>query len=227
MTDLDRFFRRLVAALAARDPARLNRPISLEEIRESVLPYRTSRRALGVDSVEDYDLLLLRLAAGDGGFARTSPEDARARFAAESVSPNPDLALLERHGDAVLSLEGLRVARALAAGEDDPYAPPSAEAEPGADAEPGRDTEPEPRTEALEDADVLDLDVAVPPGTAASRPPALMCLYCGATLPAARTVNFCPSCGQSQTTPRCSQCQAEVELGWRHCVTCGAPLAQI
>lgn len=212
MHELDRFFQRLVTALAAGDPARLNRPVSLGEIRESVLPYRTSRRGLGVDSVEDYDLLLLRLAAGEGGFARTSPDDARARFAQESASSNPDLDVLERHADAVLTLEGLRVARALAGGESDPYAPPP---------------QPEPDAVIADDGEVLDLDIAASPADPAPTPPALMCLYCGSTLPTGRAVNFCPSCGQSQTTPHCPQCQSEVELGWRHCITCGAPLAQL
>lgn len=212
MHELDRFFQQLVTALATGDPARLNRPVSLREIRESVLPYRTSRRGLGVDSVEDYDLLVLRLAAGEGGFARTSPDDARARFAQESASSNPDLDVLDRHADAVLTLEGLRAARALAAGESDPYAPPP---------------QPEPEAPIADDEEVLDLDIVTPPADLASTPPALMCLYCGSTLPTGRAVNFCPGCGQSQTTPRCPQCQSEVELGWRHCITCGAPLAQL
>lgn len=214
MTDLARLFQQLVATLAATDPARLNRPIALGDIRDAILPYRTSRRALGLDTVEDYDLLLLRLAAGDGGFARTSPDDARARFAAEIASSNPDLSLLRRHADAVLTLEGLRLARALAASDHDPYAPP--------DLEPAMESEPEPLA-----GQVLDLEVARPPAGPAALEPGLMCLFCGGTLPSGRTVNFCPSCGQSQTTPRCPQCQTEVELGWRHCVSCGAALAHL
>jgi len=216
MHDLDRFFHQLVAALAAGDPARLNHPVSVREIRESILPYRTSRRVLGVDSVEDYDLLLLRLAAGEGGFGRTTPEDASARFAHEIASSNPDLDVLERHADAVLTLEGLRVARALAAGERDPYAPPPPSPPP-----------PEGEQLPADEGEVLDLDIATAPDDATIAPAALMCLYCGSTLPTGRAVNFCPSCGQSQTTPRCPQCQSEVELGWRHCITCGAPLAQL
>ena len=218
MHDLDRFFHQLVAALAAGDPARLNHPVSVREIRDSILPYRTSRRELGVDSVEDYDLLLLRLAAGEGGFGRTTPEDARARFAHEIASSNPDLDVLERHADAVLTLEGLRVARSLAAGESDPYAPPPPSPPP---------RQPEAEQLPADEGEVLDLDIATAPDDAAITPAALMCLYCGSTLPTGRAVNFCPSCGQSQTTPRCPQCQSEVELGWRHCITCGAPLAQL
>lgn len=220
MTDLERLFQHLVAALAADDLAQLNRPVALGDIKDSILPYRTSRRALGLDTIEDYDLLLLRLAAGEGGFARTTPEEVRARFATEVAGSNPDLSLLRRHADAWLTLEGLRVARALAASNDDPYAPP----EPRSGAEPESDPELEPEQ-------VLDLEVARPARHTGEQPrapePALMCLFCGGTLPSGRTVNFCPSCGQSQTTPRCPQCQTEVELGWRHCVNCGAALAQV
>jgi hypothetical protein len=221
MHDLERLFRHLVASLAELDPARLNRPVTLGEIRDSILPYRASRRALGLDTVEDYDLLLMRLAAGEGGFARTAPEDVGDRFAAEAAGSNPDLRLVEHHADVRLTLEGLRVARALAATDEDPYAPPGSH---------GPELHAEPAVE--DDAEVLDLDVAQPlppaPARAPSRPALadspLFCLYCGTTLPTGRTVNFCPSCGQSQTTPRCTQCQSEVELGWRHCVTCGAAL---
>jgi hypothetical protein len=214
VTDLERFFQHLVATLATTDPGRLNRPLAVGDIRDSIMPYRTSRRALGVDTVEDYDLLLLHLAAGSGGLARTIPEDARARFAQEAAGSNPDLSLLRQHGDATLTLEGLRVARALAVTDDDRYAPPELEMESAA---------PDP----LPEEQMLDLEIARPEGRAPIGSPPLMCLYCGATLPTGRTVNFCPSCGQSQTTPRCPQCQTEVELGWRHCIGCGAPLAQV
>ncbi len=224
MTDLERLFQQLVAALAAADSARLNRAIRLGDIRDSILPYRTSRRALGVDSVEDYDLLLLRLAAGEGGFARTTPEDARVRFAKEAAGSNPDLGLLDQHAGASLTLEGLRVARALAANPDERYAPPR----------PGPDLALDPELDSPEE--VLELDVTRPISGDASlslplppspSSPSLFCLYCGATLPTGRTVNFCPGCGQSQTTPHCPQCQSEVELGWRHCITCGAALQPI
>ena len=118
------------------------------------------------------------------------------------------------------------MARALAAHDDDAYAPPGAEPELEAAFGPPHIGSSAP--------DELDLEIARPlpaPPPPEPRPPsadsALMCLYCGTTLPAGRTVNFCPSCGQSQTTPRCPQCQTEIELGWRHCITCGAALAQV
>jgi hypothetical protein len=48
------------------------------------------------------------------------------------------------------------------------------------------------------------------------------CGFCGGHLPPGRAVNFCPFCGQNQVLTQCPQCQAEVEIGWRHCVNCGA-----
>ena len=82
MTDLERFFRQLVANLAASDPSRLHHPLPLEEILGSIVPYRSNRRALHLESSEDYELVLLRLAAGEGGFVRTEPEEARKKLAA-------------------------------------------------------------------------------------------------------------------------------------------------
>lgn len=52
------------------------------------------------------------------------------------------------------------------------------------------------------------------------------CGFCGGILPPGRAVNFCPFCGQNQILTRCPDCQAEVEIGWRHCVNCGAVVGE-
>jgi len=62
MDELTRFARVLMERLAAR-PEGVARPISVAEVRKTVLPYRAQRKALGLDSVEDYDIVLLRLVA--------------------------------------------------------------------------------------------------------------------------------------------------------------------
>ena len=54
---------------------------------------------------------------------------------------------------------------------------------------------------------------------------AARCSYCGGSLPAGRAVHFCPHCGQSQLLGQCPRCKAEVEYGWRHCVSCGTGLS--
>ena len=47
----------------------------------------------------------------------------------------------------------------------------------------------------------------------------LSCPACGHEL--VETLNFCPHCGQNQALTRCPECQAEMEIGWRHCINCG------
>jgi hypothetical protein len=108
VTDLERFFRRLVANLAASDPSRLHRPLPLEDIHGSIVPYRSNRRALHLESSEDYEMVLLQLCAGEGGLLRNEPEEARARFAEELRSPNPDLRVMHRFENVLVSLRSSR-----------------------------------------------------------------------------------------------------------------------
>ena len=237
MTDLERFFRALVRQVADADPVRLHGAIHLAEVSGSFFPYRVARRVLGLGSHEDYEALLLRLAAGEGALVRTAPDAARQAFAAEAASPNPDLGVLHRFPEAALTPAGEPLAYALGPEpEERRYAPPAGVVgvdeleEPAAESglefiEPGPD-EPE---EAMADL-TLPLDevrLPPPPPIAAAGPAAEPdhCAYCGGTLPtlpAGRRVLFCPHCGQSRGTTRCPECRSEVELGWRHCVACGA-----
>jgi hypothetical protein len=214
MTDLERFFRRLVGNLAGTDPARLHRPLPLVEVEHDILPYRANRRALELDTSEDYELVLLRLCAGEGGFVRTEPEEARTGFAKELQSPNPDLGILRHFENVVLTLRSEPLARALGSDREREaaYAPPA----PSLSEIPGLEVLAVDQP-ALEEAP-LDVDGPVDA--------AVRCLYCGGALPAHRSVKFCPHCGQSQTAPTCPTCQSELEPGWRHCVNCGAAVGE-
>lgn len=237
MQDIERLFRHLTRTLQAVDPARLQQPVSVGELVSRFVPYRTSRRALGVDSSEDYELLLLRFASGEGGFASTEPDPVRMRFASEVKSPNPDLSVLREFRDAVFVLQPIPLARVLSGQtEDDAYAPPPRPS-PAApqelvhaveqmDAE-SDVIEPLPfdsvRTTTPAPADPPELEPvaeAPAPVSAAAR-----CSFCGGSLPAGRAVHFCPHCGQSQMQGQCPRCKAEVEYGWRHCVGCGTALS--
>ena len=232
MTDLERFFRRLVANLAASDPARLHHPIPLDDVQQSIIPYRANRRALHLESSEDYEMVLLRLCAGEGNLVRTEPEEARARFVEELQSPNPDLDVLRKVEHVVISLRSDPLARALdpEPQSDLPYLVPPASVAPAPPLS-GLDL---PRLEAIEPLDEVDpsvldelagdpLEAQPTPGEPADADP--RCLYCGDRLPVDRPVRFCPHCGQRQAPPECPQCHGEVEPGWRHCVSCGATLA--
>jgi hypothetical protein len=221
VTELERFFRCIVSNLAGTDPGRLRGPVPLAEIPTSIVPYRSNRRALHVDTSEEYEMVLLRLCAGEGGYIRTEPEEVRLKFEEEAHSINPDLEVIHRFENVTLVLRAERVALALQAPS---YAP-----EPPSSVEVPRHAEPEPddaeveeevdnvETEAVDE--VPELDEFIP----AEEPAGSQCVYCGGTLPD-RPLNFCPHCGQSQVALVCPKCHADVEAGWRHCVNCGLAL---
>jgi hypothetical protein len=235
MTDLERLFRRLVDNLIAIDPARLHRSMPLSDLYESVIPYRTNRRSLSIDTAEDYDFLLLRLCAGEGGFVRMLSPDVAERLRSESASTNPNLDLIRAYADAELQLETEPLAHALGPGPDEAFAPPE---DIGFDISPPTSLrEPEGGAEVISletlraarlGPDPVPIVPAPPrmtaepdpdPSTRADAGP--RCGFCGGHLPSGRPVNFCPHCGQNQTFTRCPECQAEIELGWRHCINCG------
>jgi hypothetical protein len=207
--DLERFFRQIVRNLAATDPARLHRPLPLSELRESIVPYRANRRALELESSEDYELVLMRLCAGEGGFARTEPADVRAEFEIEVGSSNPDLEIAHRHPNAVVSLEPKPLTLALNHQPGLAFAPPDLA---------GRPSTPEAVAAALPELPVWEAPEDV---ERAGTPPAHRCALCGRAVPTGRVVNFCPHCGASQGVSRCPGCRSETEAGWRHCVSCG------
>jgi hypothetical protein len=214
VTDLERFFRQIVRNLAASDPARLHRPLPLSDLRESIIPYRANRRALQLESSEDYELLVMQLCAGEGGFAKTEPEDVRALFVEELRGSNPDLGILQLHGNAVVILDTKAVAEALDRKPELAFAPPvdSVESGPAALPEPPF---PEP------------LDGAMPVALAANANQFLShCALCGGVLPTGRAISFCPHCGGQHMPARCSACRGEIEPGWRHCITCGAAVTR-
>ncbi|HVX88972.1 MAG TPA: zinc ribbon domain-containing protein [Gemmatimonadales bacterium] len=236
MSDLDRLFRRLVDGLIAIDPARLHRPLTVAELVRSIVPYRTSRTALGLDSSEDYDLLILRLLSGEGGYAEVKPVEVAARAAAELGGANPDPALLRQFGGVEVTLATARLAQALGPGPDAAWAPPE-----GEEALEAREALEGHEDEIQDDVDAGVIETGrvpwtveaitgprgvIPLNTGAVPDEGTRCGYCGGLLPGGRQVNFCPHCGQSQTFIRCGECGSEVEFGWKHCVACGASVGE-
>jgi hypothetical protein len=100
---LERLFRALVHRVRDVRPEHLSRPFEVADLLRTFVPYRATRAEVGVDTAEDYEVLLLRLLSGERGFVFTDDamqEDLRR----ELDSGNPDLRALQAYGTAKLTL---------------------------------------------------------------------------------------------------------------------------
>ncbi|HEU4828633.1 MAG TPA: zinc ribbon domain-containing protein [Gemmatimonadales bacterium] len=218
MSDLHRLFSLIVTNIAATDASRLHSPMTIGDLMQRVAPYRSSRRHLDVVTSEEYELLILRLAAGEEGLARLEPPETLARFRKELAGLHPDLHILTFDEAATLTLSRDAVAHVLGGHAERGYAPPAERGTP-ADAAPPDHAAPAEPPAPIEEVEILEWEA---PGEVHTD----RCGFCGGTLPVGRAVNFCPHCGQSLRALHCPQCNEEIELGWRHCVACGAALAE-
>jgi hypothetical protein len=236
--ELDRLFRRIVMNLADLDPSRIHGPVDVAELYQRLVPYRTHRTTLGLDSHEDYEMTLLRLLAGERGYAFVEPEEARTALANEAAGINPDTSLYKRYGAARVTFDGDHVRAALAGAEvADPLAPAPAGEHSGAEVpwfpEPPPDI-PEievggaalaQRAAQPELPFALEDEAAAAQQAASHRTASAPCAFCGGELPVGRAVIFCPHCGQNVGVVHCPSCGTELDVGWRFCITCGRQMA--
>lgn len=216
--DLDRLFERLVRVLADDAPGRLAVPFPAAEVYERLVPYRSNRSVLKVATHQDYEMAVMRLLAGERGYASLEPPEVQDTLEREVDEANPDTGLFRQFPDAILSLNRLAAERFLRG--DRVYAPPPppplpplpASESPDAGAE--EEEEEESPTAAVRAASESPFELA--------EETTRQCPYCGETLPGSRKVNFCPQCGQPPSGElRCPACGSEVDVGWRYCVSCG------
>jgi len=215
--DLDRLFERLVSVLADDAPGRLAIPFPASEVYERLVPYRSNRSILKVATHQDYEMAVLRLLAGERGYASVDPADVQDVLQREAAESNPDPGVFRQFPDAMLNLNRLAAERFLRG--DRAYAPPAASL-PSLVPPPPESAEAADR-EGDEDAEEVPLAGATFELAEQTEAPR-QCPYCGATLPGSRKVNFCPQCGQPPSGElRCPACGGEVDVGWRYCVSCG------
>ena len=243
--ELERLFRALVLRVRDLRPENLTRSFEVADILRTFVPYRATRVEVGVETAEDYEVVILRLLSGERGlvFADEVMQDDLRR---ELDSGNPDLRALQAYGTVKVTLAQHAMRQIL---ESAPVLPvanvataPSVPIAPRADA-------PAPALHALQSQlppTLADLGEAIgsasdararhsfqargariPDPTAESMPRAARpgCRFCGQALPEGREVTFCPQCGQNLKVRRCPGCSAEMELAWKFCVTCGRAAA--
>jgi double zinc ribbon protein len=114
MDDLDRVFHRLVSNIRHRHPEYLTLPFTVQELYETLIPYRHHRRELGIETNQDYEVAVTRLLSGERDYLQSDPE-MRDKLQAELASPHADPGGFREFAGAKVSLapEALRRIRAL------------------------------------------------------------------------------------------------------------------
>ena len=117
LDDLDRLFHRLVQVMAERGPERVSQPIQVAELYQDLVPYRQHRPALKLETHQDYEMALLRLVAGERGYARVEPEEAQQAFVMEVQAALPDAGVIHEFAAARVVLNAAAARKVLAGGE--------------------------------------------------------------------------------------------------------------
>jgi hypothetical protein len=218
-----------VRNLAELDPARVHGPVEIAELYQRLIPYRTHRTSLGLDTHEDYEMAVLRLLAGERGYALVEPAEARDALAREVAGVNPDAGFFKQYGNAKVTFDPGHVRVALggpAAADDEPAPEAAPEPEVPLPLDEGASSSGvdslEPETEDVPFALEEESEPSVSPRIGSAP-----CSFCGGELPMGRAVIFCPHCGQNVGVVHCPSCGTELDFGWRYCITCGRQMAAL
>jgi hypothetical protein len=110
MDALDRTFQHLINTIQARYPAYLTQPFDVAELYQNILPYRHHRRELGLETNQDYELVLLQLLSGARDYFIVQQE-MRDRLGRELTLPNPDPGAFREFSTAQIALSPAAVRR--------------------------------------------------------------------------------------------------------------------
>jgi hypothetical protein len=201
----------------------LDQPVTVLEIHEELVPYRTVRSVLDVHLRADYEHALLRLLAGEEDRVKLEPAEARDELRAELQKPYPEVSRYRKFAASRVFVSDAQAddsderSELAGAGGGEPAAGP----EPVSDPPPSAPTwsgtgEPDPRPgpAASPASDARPGDDARPGADDA-------CVFCGAELPAGKRPRFCPQCGGDQRMAPCGRCGEPLDPRWRFCIACG------
>src|SRR5436853_3447879 len=167
--ELDRLFELLVTGLSKDN--RLAVPFPAAEVYERLVPYRSNRAKLNVATHQDYEMTVLRLLAGERGYARLEPGDVQEALQREAKTANPDTALSRNFPDAQVMINRIAAERFLKG--ERAYAPA-----------PPLTAEPSPELEEVEAGGSESDEEPVAPSHFSldeSETRAPQCAYCGGT----------------------------------------------
>ncbi len=202
MDALDRMFHSLVRVVREKYPAFLTGSFTVADIHQQILPYRHYRRELGLETNQEYELVLMELLTGARGYLDVD-ERLRDELGKELLSASPEPSRVRDYADSSVSLNPAALST-LPAGVADARSASVPQSAPSA------------ASQAASSAASKAALAAAPSSASTHR-----CRYCGGDLPAGRVLKFCPHCGQNLQVRNCPACGAEAEAGWRFCVACG------
>jgi hypothetical protein len=128
MDELDRTFKTLLENIRKNWPRNLTERFAIEDLYQTLIPYRHNRQAMGLETNQEYEHALMRLLSGERGYIQGDPRMQK-RLGEELQSKNPDLSLFREYGTESIGLAPLAEAalEASLAGDLDPveeFAPP-------------------------------------------------------------------------------------------------------
>lgn len=205
------------------------KPITVADLVETLLPYHRVRSELGLTMKGEYDLAILHLLLS-AEHIRVDGELAQA-VERELTTPEPGLGFLSDLADAAVEVRPEAWAqwsggmmRDLGPGVASPRESPVVENRwerslngPPIDQEGDQleatgeytqDEWPRPVSRARGKGDRS--------ATASQR-----CRHCQRLLPERGDLLFCPYCGVGQSDPTCADCDEQLERGWAYCPRCG------
>ena len=103
MDDLDRLFQRLVHNIRNGHAEYLSVPFTVQELYDTLVPYRHYRRDLGIETNQDYEAAVTRLLSGEKGYVRAD-KAMQDRLKKEMESPHADVGAFRDYAETRISL---------------------------------------------------------------------------------------------------------------------------
>lgn len=202
MDDLDRLFQRLVHNIRNGHAEYLSVPFTVQELYDTLVPYRHYRRDLGIETNQDYEAAVTRLLSGEKGYIRAD-QAMQERLKKEMSSPHADVGAFRDYAETRISLapDALqKLGVAIPTQNSGGYAAGrSGNGNGGGPADSTSFVVP-----GVTGTDVIE-----------------SCKFCGGNLPEGRKAIYCPHCGQNLAAKHCAGCGAELDPAWKFCVNCG------
>jgi hypothetical protein len=230
-------YQALVDALHARGDAAPDRPVTVAEIYQELVPYRGVRETLGFELNADYEHALLRLLAGEDELLRLEPTSARDELRQELESPNPYVGLYRKFAACDVWVKfAPRAAEPVAEPIAEPITEPIAarmapESAPSATA-PASAPAADPAGAPTPAQSAAPAPAPAEPMPITGRPEARdatdefegpdNCPFCRTSMPVGRKARYCPQCGGDQRSRPCARCGDVLDHAWRYCISCGA-----